>query len=79
MTRIEILEELKKLSARERLTIIEAAVHLIYKDLQKVEVLPAQTEIKQRLAAAAKSLIPDYSSGGELTIFTALDSQDVHA
>ena len=79
MTRIEILEELKKLSTTERLTIIEATVHLIYKDLQQKELLQPQAETKQRLASAAEVLLSDYSAGGELTIFTILDSQDIHA
>ncbi len=34
MTQIEILEALKKLTTTERLTIIEAALHLIREDLR---------------------------------------------
>lgn len=74
MTQIEILEALKKLTTTERLTIIEAALHLIREDLQQ-----AWTERKRQLAAAAEALLPDYSAGGELTIFTALDSEDFRA
>ena len=37
MTRAEILEEIKKLSPAERLTIIEAALQLVREDLQQVE------------------------------------------
>jgi hypothetical protein len=36
----------------------------------------AQIEKKRPLAAAAEALLPDYAAGGELTIFTALDSED---
>lgn len=74
-----ILEELVKLPAAERLTIVEATLHLIRKDLQQVEPLPARTKRKQQLAAAAKALLPDYAAGGELTVFTALDSEDFYA
>jgi len=50
MTQIEILEELKKLTTTERLTIIEAALRLIREDLQSRHKLgeqpPAMTERK---------------------------------
>jgi hypothetical protein len=75
---MEIVEELKKLTTTERLTIIEAALHLIREDLQQVEQPLARTERRQQLAAAAEALVPDYAAGGELTIFTALDSEDFH-
>ena len=79
MTQIEILEALKKLTTTERLTIIEAALHLIREDLQQVEQPLSWTERKRQLTAAAEALLPDYSAGGELTIFTALDSEDFRA
>jgi hypothetical protein len=78
MTQMEIVEELKKLTTTERLTIIEAALHLIREDLQQVEQPLARIERRQQLAAAAEALLPDYAAGGELTIFTALDSEDFH-
>ncbi len=34
---------------------------------------------RQQLTAAAEALLPDYAAGGELTIFTALDSEDFYA
>jgi len=76
MTQTEILEELKKLTITERLTIIEAALLLIREDLQQAEQSLVRTGRKQQLAAAAKALLPDYAAGGELTVFTALDSED---
>jgi hypothetical protein len=78
MTQMEILEGLKKLTNTERLTIIEAALHLIREDLQQVEQPLARTERRQQLAAAAEAILPDYAAGGELTIFTVLDSEDFH-
>ncbi len=36
-------------------------------------------DVRRQLAAASKSLLPDYQAGGELTIFTALDSEDFYA
>ena len=85
MTQTGVLEGLKILTTTERLTVIEAALHLIRKDLQQVDLPPARTEkrriddIRRQLAAAAKALLPDYQAGGELTIFTALDSEDFYA
>jgi hypothetical protein len=78
MTQMEILEELKKLTSTERLTIIEAALHLIREDLQQVEQPLVRTERRQQLTAAAEALLPDYAAGGELSIFTVLDSEDFH-
>jgi len=78
MTQTEILEELKKLTAAERLTIIEAALRLIREDLQQVAQPLTRIERKRQLAAAAEALLPDYSAGGELTAFTALDGEDFH-
>jgi hypothetical protein len=79
MTQTEILEELKKLTTTERLSIIEAALHSIREDVQRSEEHPTRPERKRQLASAAKSLLPDYSGDGELTIFTTLDSENFYA
>lgn len=79
MTQVEILEELRKLTTRERLMIIEAALQMIREDLRLREQRPGRREREQQLAAAAKALLPDYAAGDELTIFTALDSEDFYA
>lgn len=79
MTQIEILEELKRFTIPERLTIVEAALRLIREDLQQVRQPLTQTERKHQLAAAAEALLPDYAAGGELTIFATLDSEDFYA
>ncbi len=79
MTRREMLEELKKLGIPERLTIIEAAVRLVREDLEQAEPPLARTEERRQMAAAAAALGQDYSAGGELTIFTALDPEDIRA
>jgi hypothetical protein len=79
MVQTEILQELASLTIAERLTIAEAALHLIRKDLQRVEPSPARAERKRQLAAAAEALLPDYATDGELTVFTALDSEDFYA
>ena len=79
MTQIAVLEKLKTLTTTERLTVIEAALHLIREDFQRVELPLARTERKRQLVAAAKALLPDYEAGGELTVFTTLDSEGFYA
>ena len=79
MTQVEVLEELKRFTIPERITIIEATLRLIREDLQQVGQPLARSERRRQLAAAAEALLPDYAAGGELTIFTALDSEDFYA
>ena len=79
MTRTEILEELRKLSAKERLEVIDAVVLQLQEELRLIERPLTRSERERQLAAAAAALLPDYTEDDELTIFSALDSQDVHA
>jgi len=76
MIQVDIVEELKRFTISERLEIIEAALRLIREDLQQAGQPLAQTERRRELTAAAEALLPDYAAGGELTIFTSLDSED---
>ncbi len=79
MTQVEILEELKRLTIAERLTVIEAVLQTIREDLQHISPPSKQVDRRQQLAAAAEALRPDYVAGGELTAFTALDGEDFYA
>jgi hypothetical protein len=79
MAQVEILEEFKKFTIPERLTIVEAALRLIREDLQQEGQSLTRIERKRQLAAAAEALLPDYAAGSELTAFTALDSEDFYA
>jgi hypothetical protein len=73
----KMIQELNKLSNSERLTIIEASLHLIRNDIHTAKHL--RTDRKRQLSCAAKALLADYSEGGEMTIFTSLDGEDFHA
>ena len=79
MTQAQILEELKKFTISDRLTIVEATLRLIREDLQQEGQPLLWEERRRQLAAAAEVLLPDYAAGGELTIFTALDNEDFYA
>jgi hypothetical protein len=78
MTYAQMLEALKDLTLAERLALMEAALHLTREELQQREQPPAAQERTERLAAAAKALLPDYTADPELTSFTALDSEDFY-
>ena len=75
MTRTQLLHELEKLSPRERLEIIEAAVHLLQEDLRTSEQKTTPLKEKPQLAKAAQALLRDYEEDRELTSFTALDGE----
>lgn len=74
MSQTEILEELRKLSPRERLEVMEAVIHLLREDFEPEK---KQRE-KQGLKEAAAALLSDYAEGAELAAFTALDGEDFH-
>ncbi len=78
MTQVEIMQGLGRLSTSELLQVIEAALRLLQRNLEAESPL-IHLEKKQRLAAAAQMLLPDYTAGGELTAFTVLDSEGFYA
>jgi len=72
MTQSEIIDEVKKLPPDQRFDTLEAILRLLRDEFR------GKSEIKERMARAAKKLLPDYSAGGDLTSFTALDGEDFH-
>ena len=78
MTNREILEELKRLPTADRLRIVESTVHELREELAG-EPLPVTEKSNGRLAQAAQALLADYTSDPELTAFTALDGEPLHA
>lgn len=82
MTKVEILEEIKKLTPSERIMFIEDTLKMTREDLLESNIeKPPQPKLErnQDLQSAAKALLSDYSTDKELTIFTALDEEDFHA
>ena len=79
MVQAEILEELKKLSPKQRIEVIESAIHLLQDDLRQVEQPLTRIERKRQLAMAAGALLPHYRKDNELTGFTAVDGEDFRA
>ncbi len=72
MTSTEIINEFKKLPPDQRIDTLEAALRSLRDEFR------SRNDIKQRMARAAKKLLPDYAAGSELTSFTALDSENFH-
>jgi hypothetical protein len=69
---------LQKLPIADRLSVIEAALQTLREVLERHD-RPLQVTNQQALALAAQSLFDDYANDDELTGFTALDGDDVHA
>ena len=79
MTQPEILEQIKKLSLKERLEVIDAAIHLLRDELTRgVHPLTPQ-DGKRLLSQAADVLFQDYETDSELTSSVALDGENFHA
>ena len=76
---MKILEELKSFPVTDRIAIVEDVLETIRKDIRQEERPLNRAEKKNKLAAAAEALLPDYAGGGELTAFTALDGEDFYA
>jgi 50S ribosomal subunit-associated GTPase HflX len=78
MTQGQILEEIGRLPISDRLTLIEDVLRAVRQDLRHVKQAQRQTNQRRQVATAAKALLADYTEGGELTAFTALDGEDFH-
>ncbi len=78
MTRTDILEELNKLPADERLGIVESALRELREQLLTGH-LDVAAERRERLSIAADALKNAYETDTELTAFTTLDRDDFHA
>jgi hypothetical protein len=77
MSGSEILDGLKSLPIAERLSIVETVVHQLREEIAACPTNPA--EISSDLARAAEALRESYTNDEELTAFTALDADPVHA
>ncbi len=77
MGQMEIIEEIKKLTLVERISLVEETMKLIGEDIgSRRKMLPNNDEIERQMERAAELLKEDYRSGGALTEFTALDGED---
>jgi hypothetical protein len=63
---------LQKLTPPEGLAVIEAALQQLWADLETASPTLSAEERTRQMAAAAKTLLADYTMDAELTAFTAL-------
>jgi hypothetical protein len=75
MSTTQLVDELKRLTNAERLEVIEAATRLVREDLGPAAA-SARDQQNRRIREAATRLKDLYEPGGELTEWTALDSED---
>jgi len=69
----DILEELRHLSVPERLAVLESTLHEL-----RVELIPS-SPVTAQLRLAAEALCQDYLTDSDLTSYTILDGEPVHA
>lgn len=70
----EILHVLPRLTVKELLAIVEAALQLVQQERQNLTL----EERKQHVAMAAMSAIEDYLPGSDLLAFSDLEGEDFY-
>jgi hypothetical protein len=78
MTYNEIIIEIQRLDPAEQLSIAETVLHLLREKVPQFA-LPAPLVTNEQLAQAAEAARIHYLTDSELTVFTALDSEDFYA
>ncbi len=76
MVSADLLEQLKRMSIRERLRVIEKAARLIRADLQASDDT-ASARNDERMRTAAERVKDLYEPGSEHVEWTCLDGEDV--
>lgn len=76
MTQAQILDEFEDLSIEEQIDVLASKVKILQKKLQRSDERRSVLSMKERLAKAADTLLPDYKGDRELTSFTDLDGED---
>jgi hypothetical protein len=76
MTRADIFREIRDLPLHEQFQVLESLARVLREDCAA---RPETDTTRSTLAQAAEALRSDYKADSELTVFTALDSEDFHA
>jgi hypothetical protein len=79
MTKKEIREEFARLPVPERLALIEQLLKEIRECIRGNDRTMSPANLEDRLKKAAELLCKDYSNDKELTTFSILDGEDIHA
>ena len=75
MSMTELVQEIRRMSNAERLTLIETATALVREDLNAQ--VAQRRDAAQRMRAAALEAKELYEPGGELAEWTILDGEEV--
>lgn len=82
MIKVAETDQLRQLSVTDKLALIETLSRLVREDLAEMERKEVSRQRRARkraaLAETAQALCHDYATDPELTVFTALDSEDFH-
>lgn len=76
MTQLEILQAIQQLPDDEQRVVAETVLALLQGNARRAQRLANYEDRKRRMAAAAALMREEYLTDPELTIFTALDSED---
>jgi hypothetical protein len=79
MTQNQLLKEFERLPTNEQLEVIQAALRIVHKKWQQLDLHPVDSVDQRRLREAANLLRQDYEQDEELTSLTALDGEPFHA
>lgn len=78
MVRSDLLNAIRRLPLRERLAVLEDSLHDLREDIAAADPRDGKRVVArgrdQELRKAAERALPLYRAGGELTAFTALDT-----
>ncbi len=79
MTQTQLLHEFGQLAMPQQLELLQKALRLMQQSAPVAKVYLAAVPAKTSLSDAAQLLLDDYANDEELTSFTCLDGEPVHA
>ena len=78
MTQAQILTEFQRLTTPQQLELLQAALDVVRKSFSQSQA-NSHTAPQTSLSDAAQRLLADYETDAELTCFTSLDGEPIHA
>ena len=79
MTQAQLLQEFGQLPTVQQLELLREALHLMQQTAPAISLNPTDASTRKSLSDAADRLFADYAHDAELTSFTALDGEPIHA
>ena len=79
MTQTQLLHEFSQLPMPQQLELLREALHLMQQTAPAIRLNRTDATTRKSLSDAADQLFADYAHDAELTSFTALDREPIHA